>query len=301
MVTYEEFKNVMMDKVEEEIGNRAVIQRFPRLNGTSNEGLVIMSAETNVSPVIYLKQYYDAYLEIMDEENAVESVWSDIKKCYFDNLPVNRFDSAAYLDYDKIKRNLRFRLVNYKRNEEWLQEISHVRFLDLAIIFTVRVIEESNREGTITVHREHQYVWKKSDEELLHDAMENMRFDYELVPIEKIIEAYKEESGSDEDVESLCDGANMFVLSNKIRNYGAAAILCPHVLEAFAERCGCDMVAIIPSSVHEVILFPCEADVDCDYLKALVESVNATNLEEEEVLSDHVYLYDRKQDKIISA
>jgi hypothetical protein len=145
MVTYEEFKEIMKERAEEEIGARAVVRYFKKLNGTGFEGLVIMSSDTNVSPVIYLKGYYSMYLEIMDEEAAIDSIWKDIKKCYFDNLPVSSFDVEGFFDYEKIRSNLGLRLVNYKSNEEWLRDISHIRFLDFAIVFTVRVMEEMRK------------------------------------------------------------------------------------------------------------------------------------------------------------
>jgi hypothetical protein len=289
----------MKERAEEEIGARAVVRYFKKLNGTGFEGLVIMSSDTNVSPVIYLKGYYSMYLEIMDEEAAIDSIWKDIKKCYFDNLPVSSFDVEGFFDYEKIRSNLGLRLVNYKSNEEWLRDISHIRFLDFAIVFTVRVMEERNAEATITVHRVHQYKWKKSNEEMLHDAIENMKYDYEIISIRQILEENKGNLGmDDEDMEELSNDVPMFILSNRLRNYGASSILCPDALKDFASMCGCDKVAMLPSSVHEWILVPFSEELDCDCLKHIVEEINESVLSSEEKLSNNVYIYDSKIDKI---
>ena len=69
------------------------------------------------------------------------------------------------------------------------------------------------------------------------------------------------------------------------------------VLEDFALKHGVEQVIIIPSSIHEVILLPSD---NGHYLKynQMVQEVNATSVNAEEVLSDHCYLYDQQSKTI---
>jgi hypothetical protein len=48
------------------------------------------------------------------------------------------------------------------------------------------------------------------------------------------------------------------------------------------------------------MLIPCEeGQTDFNELKRIIGEVNQNSLEEEEILSDHPYLYCREQDKIV--
>ena len=51
---------------------------------------------------------------------------------------------------------------------------------------------------------------------------------------------------------------------------------------------------VLPSSVHEVVIVPCCGSISMAELDDMVKDINETQVAEEEVLSDHAYLYDIK-------
>lgn len=55
---------------------------------------------------------------------------------------------------------------------------------------------------------------------------------------------------------------------------------------------------ILPSSIHEVLLVVYEEELCMEELKEMVRHVNQTEVAKEEILSDNVYIYSRKTDKI---
>ena len=57
-------------------------------------------------------------------------------------------------------------------------------------------------------------------------------------------------------------GTGSYVLSNKLRNYGAACIAYPHVLEMIGGILGTDYY-VLPSSVHEVVIVPYCDNIHC--------------------------------------
>lgn len=69
------------------------------------------------------------------------------------------------------------------------------------------------------------------------------------------------------------------------------------ILKDFAAVLEYDLI-ILPSSVHEVLLVPYEEDLCMEELKEMVRHINRTEVAKEEVLSDNVYCYSRKTDKI---
>ena len=91
---------------------------------------------------------------------------------------------------------------------------------------------------------------------------------------------------------------NMYVLTNYLRQYGAACMFYQGVLSKFAMTVGTDFY-ILPSSVHEVILLPVRKDYTKEKLQEMVRQVNRTQVAEEDVLSDNIYLYSKKMRKIL--
>lgn len=89
-------------------------------------------------------------------------------------------------------------------------------------------------------------------------------------------------------------------MSNSKGIHGASTILYPEVLGNFVHRDNVDVeqLYILPSSTHEVILLPCNEMVNVMQLQQMVEEINKTQVPEEEILSDNVYVYSVKDDKI---
>lgn len=85
----------------------------------------------------------------------------------------------------------------------------------------------------------------------------------------------------------------MYVLTNTEKLYGASAILYPNILSYFAKRLKADLY-LLPSSIHEVLLLPNCPDINLSELNCIVQEVNQSHVQKEEILSDHAYLF--KQD-----
>ena len=91
----------------------------------------------------------------------------------------------------------------------------------------------------------------------------------------------------------------MYVLTNKKRYYGAACIVYPNVLEEIGDLLQEDYY-IIPSSVHEILFLPASKCIDSEALNSIIEDVNRSQVEDEDWLSDHTYLYQREQKRLLS-
>ena len=90
----------------------------------------------------------------------------------------------------------------------------------------------------------------------------------------------------------------MYVLTNQLKMNGAACILYPDALRECSQKMGSDLL-ILPSSIHEVILLPDDGSSNREELREMVDEINRTQLEVEEVLSAQVYRYERKTNRII--
>ena len=58
---------------------------------------------------------------------------------------------------------------------------------------------------------------------------------------------------------------------------------------------------ILPSSIHEVLALPDDGEVDWKELEEIVQTINQTEVEDREVLSDTVYCYCRENDLLLPA
>lgn len=90
----------------------------------------------------------------------------------------------------------------------------------------------------------------------------------------------------------------LIIASNKEKMHGASVMLCPGKLHEICENTGVKRLIIIPSSVHEVICQPDDGGLRIEDCNKMVRQVNATELLEEDILADHVYIYDDETGKV---
>ncbi len=91
----------------------------------------------------------------------------------------------------------------------------------------------------------------------------------------------------------------LYIITNSSMHFGAFYLCMPDTLGKLADEYCSDLV-IIPSSKHELLFFKRDdADLLLLHVKHIVYMVNRTELKPKDVLSDSVYIYDRKKKKII--
>ena len=91
---------------------------------------------------------------------------------------------------------------------------------------------------------------------------------------------------------------DIFIMSNKDKHYGAVELLNEKIVEKAVETFGGSFY-VLPSSVHELILLPggCE-DMTLDGLAEMVASINASDVNESDVLSSHIYYYNAEEKRL---
>ena len=292
-VNLKEFVEEVRREVESQLvkDKKVIIQPVVKNNGTVYEGLIILDSVTNVSPTIYLNSYYKRYLDGISMEEIID----DVMQTYEENLPEEDFDISLFKDFSKAKGQIIMKLVNTKSNLELLEDVPNKSFYDLSIIYCVAVSDFMNEYATILIHNEHLTFWGITEEELHDIAIENTP---KLLP-------YYFENMKDILVEAadmnFPQEMEMYVLTNKTRINGAVVIAYKGLLEEIAERLD-DNFYIIPSSIHEVLIIPWKS-VNAEYtfkdFNEMVEEVNETQLTDDEMLSNHIYFYNKTDGSII--
>ncbi len=231
-------------------------------------------------------------------------VINDVMGTYHKNKIDQSVDMRYFLNYEKVKQRIVYKLINTEKNKELLNDIPHIEFLDLSIVFQYLVTQEDLGMAAILIHNVHQKLWEVSIEDLYQAAKENTHtlLEYEIKSMSEVLCEIREEEGleeSDDDYMMEISGSvPMYVLSNKQRVEGAACMLYSDLLHHFSDKIGKSFF-IIPSSIHELLLLPADHDVEDLEVKRMIKEINDTQVSAEEILSYSLYFYDRQSEEVV--
>lgn len=290
---YKEFMKAVKEEVAERVSKDVVIHPVLKNNGTVYQGLIVYDPVLNISPTIYLDPYYHRYIDGQSFEEVVD----DIVRSYQDNCPTKDFDISLFRDFDKAKHRIIMKVVNTEKNKELLQKVPNIPFYDLSIVFLVDVTQAINEVATILIYNQHLNLWDVDVEELYNLAQENTP--RQLQPrLDDLHDVFEYITG--EEIPFL-EELNIKILTNHLKIHGATCMAYPELLKELYDIFE-DSVIIIPSSVHEVLVFP-EKNMPDGYtikdLNGMVQEVNDTQLAEVEILSDHVYRFNGTELEVI--
>lgn len=297
------FTTLVREEVEKRTGDcyKVRLNDVTKNNGVVLRGLTVTQDDSNISPTIYLNDYYEEY---MKGRATLLNVVNDVMDTYQRNKVNQNIDMRYFLDYERVKDSVVYKLINTEKNKELLEDIPHIEFLDLAIVFQCMVAQEDIGTASILIHNVHLKLWDVSVEKLYQAAKENTQriHKYEIKSMSEVLcevarvenpEAFDENSE-----ETFSDSIPMYVLSNKRRVEGAACMLYPNLVQDFAEAIGSSFY-IIPSSVHELLLLPTTHLDESGEIKNMIKEINDTQVSAEEILSYSLYLYDKEERKIM--
>ena len=271
-MTLEEFGSKLGDLIiakSPEKYSKAVLKRVLKNNSCEEYHLAIHTAGVSISPSIDIKPYYEAvesggYLI----ERVADSLYERLMNYQSNDVDVDRF-----MDFNWVKENIYLKLINYEANKELLEEVVHIKFLDLAIIFYVELIIEETGVGTVTINNNHLAIWGTAVEELYDFALRNSQ-------LNKPAKVYRL---SDFNPDLEVHDSDMIFLTNSDAVNGATVMLYDNVFD--------DNVYVIPSSIHECVVIPVNDIIGIDELKAMIRVVNLHEVKPQEVLSNNLYLY----------
>ncbi|HKM04099.1 MAG TPA: DUF5688 family protein [Lachnospiraceae bacterium] len=305
---FNEFVEKVCKSVQEYMGEEVMvtINQVIKNNGICLEGMIIAEKDNNISPTIYLNGYFEEYRE----GKIFSDIFNEIIQIYQESKVGKNINMDFFLDYKLVKEKIAYKIINYDKNLELLEQIPHMKYLDLAIVFYCLIISEQFSGASITIHNSHLKMWNVTIEELFAQAKKNTPklLHMEIKNMNQILNEMLHENDANDIPEEWCEELNeelneqlsnrneenlpMYVLTNQSKTNGATCMLYDHVLEGFSIEVESDLY-ILPSSIHEVILIPTKDKRECDKFANMVKEVNETQVEVEEVLSDHVYYFSR--------
>lgn len=292
---YREFLENVRKEVESRYDSNVsvTLNHVMKNNGTELDGITIMEKDKNIAPTIYINSFYDRYREGV----SLKAVVSEIIRIYNQNKNSININSDYFENYENVRKTIVYKLVNYQKNKKLLEDVPYKRVLDLAVVFYCLIEQRKGVSATALIHNEHLRIWNVTEDEIYNDALKNtpVLLAGSIVPMSKILSEIAGTAPADND-EKVCEYTGediLYVLTNSSRVNGAACILYDNLLKKFANDVHSDLY-ILPSSVHEVIIVPKKNAFDKSELADMVREVNEQGVSQDEILSDNVYEYNRK-------
>ncbi|WP_097015645.1 DUF5688 family protein [Anaerocolumna aminovalerica] len=312
IMTYEQFLARIKAIVKKRMGGGYLvdINHVIKNNSIQLDGLIILKNGERITPNIYLNSYFESY----QEGESIEDIAAKIINIYEDTMEEGEREALCIqFELNEMKSSIIFRLVNYDKNIKLLNEIPHIRFLDLAITFHCLVKDNENGIGTIRITNEHIKNWNTTLEDITELATINtpvllpasVRSMNEVIIdiLNKEMEHNSENIDGENEIKEVFDQmkqdsmTDMYVLSNAKGINGASCLLYPDVVKELSDQLNTDFY-ILPSSIHEIILVKNKDKIDKNVLREMVIDVNYTQVAEDEILSNNIYFYSRKRDAL---
>lgn len=290
-------KHEILDYLPEQYQDAEVfLMKIRKNNDVMLDALAIRNKGEKVIPQIYLKEWYEMYQNGME----MEEILKEIAQVYLSRTP-KEADSVSDLlmDYHKAKEFLGLKLVNKESNQKMLKGMicRDMENTDLTAVLCLCYQMEKEFHTSILIPEDMLSKWGIDRDTLYQEALQNTIkknpvvinnvIDIILYNDKEMIEAYQPD-------DFYMQPYEQYVLTNKEKINGATVLLYPDVLEQLAKNADSSFY-ILPSSIHEVILLLDNYDINAEELQNMVISVNREEVAAEEVLSNEVYRYDKKE------
>lgn len=164
------------------------------------------------------------------------------------------------------------------------ENIEKLDYLDVEVVPKIMIKVGADDMGTIKFTDKLMKTLDLCLDDIMSAGLENDKF--EVRKISEII--------------PVPDALAMWVVTRTTNVHGAAALCHPEIFRNFCQEHDIDKVAILPSSIHELILTTAEDEQTSSFAQ-MVHEVNASAVSPEERMNETVYEYSLDTDKVTIA
>lgn len=290
----EDFKEKLRKELLKELGEGYSV-RFEHVTKVNHsyEVVNIRKWHETISPVIPIENYY---LEFKAGK-SIPYIAQNILVFYNEISSPDIKENDLY-DYASIKKKIMPRVVNLDRNQSLKDHVPHICLHDLGlmVIFYVDLCTMGETKMSYMIQNQMLKMWNITKDEMISEAVCNSNKDYlyTIKPLEEILfDMTGDKCFLSNDIPDT-----YIVTDRNTKMFGARILYFCDILRNFAEEQNSDFY-IIPSSVHELLLVRTDTELSLQELRDTVFSINREVLDETEFLTDDVFLYLRKLNKVI--
>lgn len=272
---YEEMQKALLAQKPEEM--EISFKRINKQNRKGLHGCTLQMPGAAAAPTFYFEDMYETCLNGATPEDIAESLINYAKENSPDSLPGN----IAIDDYECVRKNLGLVVIGEENNREYLKDMVYKKIEDLALIPTI-FTNDHHGIGCIKVREDFLEYWGVTADKVMEEAILNAP---KIMPprFKRMSAIFPCPEIEDNPADAL------YVVTNEYFAGGASALFYPGFLDCIAAAFGTDLL-ILPSSVNEALILP-DCGADAEELLQMVKTVNRTQLEPGDFLSDAVYHY----------
>lgn len=279
----------IVKEVEEKFGEEYSVwsMEISKNNGVEMVGVVIRRQGEQIGVVVYLSK---KCLEKDDVSEIVDSIQQQYWKGPATKNLLNGIEESIW-DKQFVLSRVVYQLVNKEKNAKFLESVPHEEFLDLALIYRVMLRVSEGEVASYVLSNVLLQEMGVLPEELSQAAKENTK---SLLGVycRELGEMLQEQFGMKFPQEQVIKSMLLWILTNSVKTNGAVLMTYPSVLSELAEKLRSNLL-ILPSSIHEVLLLAERGDGKVEDLREIVRTVNASEVSEQEFLSNNVYRFNK--------
>ena len=279
-----------------------IINTVRKNNNVILHAVIIKNKDSNISPTIYVDPFYN-------ENKSIEEAAEEVLEIYNNNKDIDfSFNEKDIMHFDNVKDKIIAKVYGKKKNEDELDRCPYAQFGDLIVNFFILVNKGDDNYATIKINNKLMIQWNVTLTTIMEYAYKNTPnlMPVKIMPMFEVLKALMPTDIDNETAEQIIgmddkDDSYMYIISNDTKCNGAFYITDKNALNQMADICG-DSFYILPSSIHELIAVPARKlegnGSNEENLLAMVTEVNATQLSEDEILSNNVYFYNKDEETL---
>ena len=260
-----------IEKRLKELGYDAKAEGIEKTNGIVKNSVIVRMPEERIGVTIYTDEMFEHGLDVDESVEKIVDLYNEHK-----NPPIP--DTSFILSYETVKDKLTLRLYNKLTSAVVKRSAASYGFDDLILVPYIDL-----DMGAVKVKPEFLKIWKVSEDTVFEDAMNNLKSNVREQSMLDFL-GYPKELFDPFAVRMM---EFQKIVSNKTNMFGASSILV--LLDSFKAKYK-DGFFVIPSSVHEVLVFPNDS-MDASEIDSMVEQVNRQCVSPEEVLGRKAYFF----------
>lgn len=247
------------------------------------KGIAISTGgNTAVIPVAYVDPYLDS---VNNGKMTVLKVAQEMLDTYKKNAMSTNDVSLicrTLTSWNSVKTKISMRLINAEMNKQMVADLVHFNYLDLVCIFVIDIDEnyctKVNKQMLKQWDVDEEVFFKQARDNAIKKGFRDETLEYAMTRVmaEMVEPKLKTEPSP---TPQYSDEARVF--TNLDRCFGTTALLFPDLFANYANYLRSDLI-IVPSSVHEFIVYPA-----CMGAMEVIKEV----IDEDEFLSDKNYVY----------
>ncbi|MDO4804767.1 MAG: DUF5688 family protein [Lachnospiraceae bacterium] len=299
-------------------GAEIELKVITKANDIKLTGMLIRREGEAIVPNIYLESYYDKYKSGEDLDKLVGDVADTRIEYNRDSISIS---PEMLKDYEFVRPYLQIRLCDPETNKDRLSGLVSTPVGDYAATYIVKLENETENLGTLSVTPELMEIWGVTAEELHADALAaDVARTPALNSVTDLLMEYRDGSkaanllkgetpknvnpfaflGGEIPTFDSSSALALYCLSVDDKAYGASLLANESILQQVGEALG-ENYFVLPSSIHKLMIVPESNGASAADLVDMVTSINETEVLPEEVLSNKVHYYDRETGVLVNA